>query len=685
MGEHEQALASSSDDETDVPTRKRGLRGMLLQYMLYDAFIRPQSWAFATLNNDRREQLWRTAIQRVCGETSGGVYVISNASELPSVPIFAASVIRDDSLPSRFVNILEPRRPIAAALRACLKENNFDGLTRVIPASATVFQPNRKAGEDAPGGIGKVLLVPGVEDIATLGSALEDVKDAHDNILAADAKVLPQSVSIRAIGLTVPAQTDLVRAPLGTVSGFDLSPFNKFRGEAPVDLIRLRDIKSRSVTAETEVMNISLEKMSAVGELLHSSRFEVFELDMQVISDGKIDAIALWTDCMMFDEVHSGGADQPSRRQMVSFLQTPLSVCEGSTVRLTGRYDASTGHFKFVSSECSVESHQLNSVVSMSVERWHFPMINDERRNSAYNRAIDMCLKGQRVVDIGGGSGLLAMMAARAGAEQVVTVERVGDMAECASRVLESNGFGNKIAVVHGSSLNLKVPDLGFKGDLRPTVVLSEVLDDGLLGEGVIPTVAHARRELAAPNAMVIPAAAKVWAMVVHMPPQAEPIIMPSSSAPNDSPARRWAAYDTLRPPEVKKYTSVRLDRVKFTPLTEPFPVFGFDFDAPLDDPSSAADFCREQDVQVNSIATGCANAVVFWFTLTLNRSEENGLADICTYPAMTEQCGAASSSRCWNEALQFVKPVFVEATGTTLTVPCAHSPTRVTFGDIIT
>jgi type II protein arginine methyltransferase len=129
----------------------------------------------------------------------------------------------------------------------------------------------------------------------------------------------------------------------------------------------------------------------------------------------------------------------------------------------------------------------------------------------------------------------------------------------------------------------------------------------------------------------------------------------------------------------------VRLDRVKFTPLTEPFPVFGFDFDAPLDDPSSAADFCREQDVQVNSIATGCANAVVFWFTLTLNRSEENGLADICTYPAMTEQCGAASSSRCWNEALQFVKPVFVEATGTTLTVPCAHSPTRVTFGDIIT
>ena len=134
-------------------------------------------------------------------------------------------------------------------------------------------------------------------------------------------------------------------------------------------------------------------------------------------------------------------------------------------MRLKGRYDASTGHFTFASSECSPNNSQTNSVVSMSVERWHFPMINDERRNSAYNRAIKV-LRGQRVVDIGGGSGLLAMMAARAGAEQVVTVERVGDMAECASRVLEANGFGGKVSVVHGSSLNLKVGS-GFQG--RPS------------------------------------------------------------------------------------------------------------------------------------------------------------------------------------------------------------------------
>ena len=45
-----------------------------------------------------------------------------------------------------------------------------------------------------PGAIGKILLVPGVEDITTLGSALEDLKDAYDNLLAW-TRGLAQSVS----------------------------------------------------------------------------------------------------------------------------------------------------------------------------------------------------------------------------------------------------------------------------------------------------------------------------------------------------------------------------------------------------------------------------------------------------------------------------------------------------------
>ena len=373
------------------------------------------------------------------------MYALSNASELPSVPIFAASVIRDNDLPKRFVHVLEPRRPIASALRACIKENELDSLTRVLQASVGVYRPNRKAAEDGPGGMAQVLLAPGVEDVASVGKALEDVLGAHENLLAPDARVIPSGVSIRAVGVTIPAQTDLVRAPLGTVSGFDLSCFNKFRGEAPVDLIRLRDIKYTKVTEETELMNVSLEDKPIEGEegekSLRGMQLEGMVLQLEIVTDGELTAVAVWTDCTLSGEVLSGGANQLCRRQMVSFLPEPLTVSKGSKIQLNSAYDPSTGYFKFVSSS-AITSPPAESgdgapkaAESMSVERWHFPMINDERRNRAYDAAIKKCMgdaestsQGHRVVDIGGGSGLLAMMSARAGADQVVTVERVGDM-----------------------------------------------------------------------------------------------------------------------------------------------------------------------------------------------------------------------------------------------------------------
>ena len=695
----------SSDDEIVKPKPKRGLRGMLLQYMLYDVLIRPTSWHFATLHDDERERAWSDSIASACASTEGAVYVISNPSELPSVPIFASAIVRD-VMPSkpRFVHVLEPRRPIASALRACVKECALDGVTRVLQASAGVYRPNPKARPEAPGGFARVLLVPGVEDIASVGKAFEDAIEARENVIAPDTTVLPSAVSVRALGVTIPAQTDLVRAPLGTVSGFDLSEFNVFRGEAPVDLVRLSDVKHATVTREAELARVSLQAPLVMGEdgeaRLDGMNLECLALDLEVIEDGELTAVALWTDCQMVGCVLSGGEGRRSRRQMVSFLATPARVTRGSTVRLRGKYDPSTGHFTFVNAEADAPppppkptttttpagESPLAKGVSASVERWHFPMINDERRNRAYDAAIQKCMASgsHKVVDIGGGSGLLAMMAARAGAEEVITVERVGDMAECARAVLASNGFAEKIRVVHGSSLDLTPETLGFADGARPTVVLSEVLDDGLLGGGVIPTVAHARRELAAPGALVVPAAAKVYAMVVSMPPQPEPIVMPASSTPVGGGASRWSAYDTLRPPEVKKYTSVRADRVKFTPLSAPFEVFGFDFDAPLDDPASMADYSRESDVVVDATSSGTANAVVFWFTLTLNRpTEEDAPADLCTYPAMTATCGAVESSRCWNEALQFLTPASVEA-GKSFVLKAAHSPTRVFFRDII-
>jgi type II protein arginine methyltransferase len=642
--------------------------------MLYDAFVRPQPWHFAPLYDSDRERVWRKAVSLLCQKQPGAVYVAGCAGELPSVPIYAAASIRDEGLPTRVVHVLEPRRPIASALRSVIGENNLEGAVRLIPSSAGVFRPNPKASVGGFGSCAGVLLVPGLEDIASVGRALESVQDACEHLLASDAAILPSKVSIRAVGVSIPAQTEVVRARVGVVSGFDLGAFNRFRGESPVDLVRLRDVKHTAVTEETELMHASLE-VAEVRE--NKSLLDGIELDLRATVDGELTAIALWTDCTMFDETLSGGLEGKSRRQMVCFLPSPIRASRGRVIKLRVAHDSSSGHFKF-SPVDGTSPTTTEKAVSMSVERWHFPMVNDERRNKTYDTAIQESTVGCRVIDIGGGTGLLAMMAARAGAKEVVTVERVGDMAECAREVLASNGFAETVRVVHGSSLDLQPEALGFENNARADIVLSEVLDDGLLGEGVIPTVAHARRELAVPGARVIPAAAKVWAQVVHIPFQPEPLVRPAAAA-GDAEGGRWAGYDTMRPAQVKNYTSVRLDRVAHVPLTEPFPVFGFDFDADLDDPSSTAEYSREAILNATATTSGTANAVVFWFTLTLNRGGDDSVADICTYPAMAQRCGAKESSRCWNEAVQFVDSVEVK-TGSTISLVAAHSPTRVSF-----
>lgn len=48
-------------------------------------------------------------------------------------------------------------------------------------------------------------------------------------------------------------------------------------------------------------------------------------------------------------------------------------------------------------------------VANWLVERWHFIMLNDTRRNMVYNAAIQkaVCLGSRTVLDIGTGTGIL--------------------------------------------------------------------------------------------------------------------------------------------------------------------------------------------------------------------------------------------------------------------------------------
>lgn len=149
----------------------------------------------------------------------------------------------------------------------------------------------------------------------------------------------------------------------------------------------------------------------------------------------------------------------------------------------------------------------LKTAYGNIVSPWHFAMLGDERRNNAYETAIRQSVHGKNVLEIGTGAGLLAMMAARAGAANVTTCETIPLIAERAREIVARNGFQDRITVIPQRSTLLTVPvDMARRAE----VLITETFASGLISEGVLRAVEHAHEWLLEANAVVIPHAASV-------------------------------------------------------------------------------------------------------------------------------------------------------------------------------
>lgn len=140
-----------------------------------------------------------------------------------------------------------------------------------------------------------------------------------------------------------------------------------------------------------------------------------------------------------------------------------------------------------------------------AVNDFHFAMLNDRDRNMFYRRALgEQIHAGDLVVEIGTGSGLLAMMAARAGAGHVHAIEANRSLARLAEHLIRVNGLGDAISVVNKLSTDVEV---GIDVPRRADVLVSEILGTLLLGESALEFVADARERLLAPGGRIVPAA----------------------------------------------------------------------------------------------------------------------------------------------------------------------------------
>lgn len=157
------------------------------------------------------------------------------------------------------------------------------------------------------------------------------------------------------------------------------------------------------------------------------------------------------------------------------------------------------------------------------IPSWHWAMLNDIQRNSAYRVALTKAvaqLKSQgrpaRVLDIGSGTGLLAMEAARAGADHVTTCEENEGLVQIAVENVKRAHTRYpmcEVVVVGKRSTNLTVGP-GMDMEKKATILVSEIVDSMLLRESIIPTLHHAMEDLVEPDAIVIPWGGKLTFMV---------------------------------------------------------------------------------------------------------------------------------------------------------------------------
>ncbi|XP_032892021.1 protein arginine N-methyltransferase 7 [Amblyraja radiata] len=251
-------------------------------------------------------------------------------------------------------------------------------------------------------------------------------------------------------------------------------------------------------------------------------------------------------------------------------------------------------------------------------------MLHDKDRNEKYYSGIRAAVRrvkerGQRaiVLDIGTGTGLLSMMAARAGADLCFAVEVFKPMADVAVKIVDRNGYSGKIKVINKHSTEVTV---GPDGDMscRANILVTELFDTELIGEGALPSYEHAHKYLVQDECEAVPHRATVYAQLVEsermwawnkllpihigMEDRNDKVILPTKDM--DMCAGCPCVYD------------IQLNQVNrnhFTTLTEVTEIFSVDFSKAVS--SSPA----QHTLQVQATGSGQAHVVLSWWDMEMD------------------------------------------------------------------
>ena len=520
------------------------------------------------------------------------------------------------------------------------------------------------------------------------------------------------------------------------------------------------DMQARARTKAREARDDANEANDDEKDLLekkkkasHASWDEDFVLSVPATRDGAWNAVVFWFEA---DMGHSGdvlrsaepppGANrsrassepsrEPSHRRTSSsgtlFAATSwglaaqyldeVFVRRGETVSLRVRRDDDQVFFASAPPPMTPRTG--------AIPTWHYDMLNDAGRNEAYDRAIacavgrvkranvfseksalpfrkelgspnppvfDARLRPCSVIDAGSGSGLLAMFAARAGADHVTAIERSAHMTDVGEEIACVNGFAGAIHCLHRDARHVLTREslpgaLPLNGALKPDgvptemqkkadMMVYEIFDSGLIGEGALHVIAYARSRLLRENHVLVPARARMFAQLIETRFGETEVELggfdDDSDAGDESVTKRETfVFDFSHANRWRwreEYEGIDLEsdanRGKWRALSAPFETFAFDFYDVT--PETLAPETRRAKPPI--VADGVCNAVAFWFELELGVDEHGNAITLSTSPY------DGTKGQTWQQAVQYLEE-FAVNTGDAAPILATHDTYGVSF-----
>jgi len=137
-------------------------------------------------------------------------------------------------------------------------------------------------------------------------------------------------------------------------------------------------------------------------------------------------------------------------------------------------------------------------MIDPQVLSFHLMLLNDAVRMRAYRDAVFNTVRHDDVVlDVGTGSGILAMFACQAGAQRVYAVDR-GDIITRAQELAKANNFADKIVFLKQNIKQIKLAE-------QVDVITSELIAKSVLGQNMAELIGLCRDNFLKPGGKILP------------------------------------------------------------------------------------------------------------------------------------------------------------------------------------